>query len=77
MLYSISYAPKEDLHSRITDCLQAGFANERISEATSATIFNPQVGVRCFPEADGFVFSRRRLVGACAVFHIRKPPMKA
>ena len=26
MLHSIAYAPKEDLHSRITDCSQAGFA---------------------------------------------------
>jgi enoyl-[acyl-carrier protein] reductase I len=25
-LHSIAYAPKEDLHSRITDCSQAGFA---------------------------------------------------
>jgi enoyl-[acyl-carrier protein] reductase I len=26
LLHSIAYAPKEDLHSRITDCSQAGFA---------------------------------------------------
>jgi enoyl-[acyl-carrier protein] reductase I len=26
VLHSIAYAPKEDLHSRITDCSQAGFA---------------------------------------------------
>ena len=26
LLRSIAYAPKEDLHSRITDCSQAGFA---------------------------------------------------
>ncbi len=26
LLHSISYAPKEDLHSRITDCSQVGFA---------------------------------------------------
>jgi len=26
LLHSIAYAPREDLHSRITDCSQAGFA---------------------------------------------------
>ena len=26
LLHSIAYAPKEDLHSRVTDCSQAGFA---------------------------------------------------
>jgi enoyl-[acyl-carrier protein] reductase I len=26
VLHSIAYAPKEDLHSRVTDCSQAGFA---------------------------------------------------
>src|SRR5208283_3681810 len=26
LLHSIAYAPKEDLHSRIVDCSQAGFA---------------------------------------------------
>jgi enoyl-[acyl-carrier protein] reductase I len=26
LLHSIAYAPKEDLHARITDCSQAGFA---------------------------------------------------
>jgi enoyl-[acyl-carrier protein] reductase I len=26
LLHSVAYAPKEDLHSRITDCSQAGFA---------------------------------------------------
>jgi enoyl-[acyl-carrier protein] reductase I len=26
LLHSIAYAPKEDLHSRVTDCTQAGFA---------------------------------------------------
>ncbi len=26
LLHSIAYAPKDDLHGRITDCSQAGFA---------------------------------------------------